>query len=120
MKSAAQNIDLSAWQEHFDFLLPRKELLRADEIAKALNCDERTVLRFAEEGKLHAHDINAGKDRRQQLRYRRDSVVLLLAARANYAPTDLRDRLVEVLAKQAVGDLFALRGVIDELIRRKS
>jgi hypothetical protein len=116
----AAPIDLSAWQEQFDFLLPRKELLRADEIATALNCDLRTVLRLFEERKLAGHDINAGKDRRQQLRYRRDSVILWLASRANYAPTDLRERLCEILAKQPVSDLVLLHRALGELIRRKS
>jgi hypothetical protein len=119
MSAVAPKIDLAAWQEHFDFLLPRKELLRADEVAKALGCDERTILRHFDEGKLHGHDINAGTGQRQQIRYRRDSVILFLASRANYAPSDLRDRLLEVMAKQPVTDLVLLQQALGELIRRR-
>lgn len=117
---AAPKVDLEAWQEHFDFLLPRKELLRADEIATVLGCDERTILRHYDDANLHGHDINAGAGKRQQLRYRRDSVILFLAGRANYAPADLRLRLTEILAKQSKADLAVLHQTIAELIRRKA
>lgn len=119
MAAAVQKIDLAAWQEHFDFLLPRKELLRADEVATALDCDERTILRHFEEGNLLGYDLNAGKGKRQQNRYRRDGVILLLAKRANYAPSDLRERLFEIIAKQPVTDLVLLQQALGELIRRK-
>lgn len=116
---AAQQINLAQWQEHLDFLLPRKELLRADEVAEALGCDERTILRHFDEARLHGHDINAGRQLRQQIRYRRASVVLFLALRANYAPSDLRLRILEVIATQPLPDLVILHQALGELIRRK-
>jgi len=90
--------DLAAWQEHFDFLLPRKPLLRADEVAKALGCDERTVHRLFDDGQLPGHELNAATGQRQHRIYRRDGVILHLARKANYAPADLRNRLLEVLS----------------------
>ena len=89
--------DLAIWQEHLDFLLPKKELLRADEVGKALDCDERTVHRLFDDAQLLGHEINAATGERMHRRYRRAGVILLLARRANYAPTDLRDRFLEIL-----------------------
>ena len=119
MAATAPNIDLCAWQEHFDFLLPRKELLRCDEVARALGCDERTVQRHFDSAALHGHDINAGTGQRAQLRYRRDSVILFLADRANYSPSDFRVRLLEVMAKQSPHELALIHQAIGEMLRRK-
>lgn len=91
--------DFRSWQESLDFLLPRKELLRPDEVAAALGLDERTVLRMFEEGRLHGHEFNAASGQRQHRRYRRASVILLLASRANYAPDDILARILEVIAQ---------------------
>ena len=63
--------DLTPWQEHLDFLLPRKELLRGDEVARALGCDERTVLRLFDDAQLLGHEINTATGQRQHRRYRR-------------------------------------------------
>jgi hypothetical protein len=120
MSAALPKTELSAWQEHFDFLLPRKELLRCDEVARALGCDERTVQRHFDDAELHGHDINAGSGLRAQLRYRRDSVILFLARRANYSPADFRMRLLEVLSKQPPGELVLIQQTISELLRRRA
>ena len=45
---AQPSTDLALWQEHLDFLLPRKPTLRADEIAAAVGLDARTVERAFE------------------------------------------------------------------------
>ena len=118
--SSLPKIDLCSWQEHFDFLLPRKEMLRADEVASVLGCDKRTVLNHYDDASLHGHDINAGTNLRQQIRYRRDSVILFLARRANYAPGDLHQRLLEVLAKQSPRELAMVHQATAELLRRKA
>lgn len=117
--AAQPKVDLSQWQDHFDFLLPKKEMLRTDEVARALACDEKTVIRLFESGDLCGHDIKT-KGQRVCPRYRRDSVILLIARRANYAPTDLRNRLVEVLSHQPKADLVLLQGAVAELLRRKA
>lgn len=116
MPSALQSIDLAAWQESLDFLLPRRPMLRPDEVAKALGCDERTVLRMFEEGKLHGHELNAATGQRQHRRYRRESVILLLASRANYTPSDLRDRLCEVIAQLPRADKALLYQQLGRLL----
>ena len=116
MPSALQSVDLASWQEHFDFLLPRKELLRPDEVATALGCDTRTVLRLFEEGKIHGFDLNAATEQRMHRKIRRASVILLLARRANYAPSDLRDRLLEVLAILPRSDQALLHSALGRLI----
>lgn len=112
-------IDFAQWQDHLDFLLPRKELLRGDEVAKAVGCDERTVLRLFDDAQLHGHDINAGSGQRQHARYRRSSVILFLAKRANYAPIDLRQRLLEVMATLSLTELVLMHQALGELIKRK-
>lgn len=116
MPSALQSIDASAWQESLDFLLPRKPMLRPDEVAKAIGCDERTVLRLFEEGKLFGHEFNAAGGARQHRRYRRESVILLLASRANYAPSDMRDRLLEVAASLPRADKALLYQQLGRLL----
>lgn len=118
--AASPKVDLCSWQEHFDFLLPKKELLRADEVAAVIGCDERTIQRHFDDARIHGHDINAGRGIRQQIRYRRDSVILFLAGRANYSPNDLHQRLIEVLAKQSPRELALVHQATAELLRRKA
>lgn len=113
-------VDASLWQAHLDFVCPRKELLRADEVAAALGCKESTVLRHYDSGALIGHDINAATGKRQSLRYRRDGVILFLAARANYMPEDLRHKIYEVLSKQSPYEIAAIQQACGELIRRKA
>ena len=96
--------DLASLQEHFDFLLPRKPMLRADEVARALNLDERTVHRMFEDAQLFGHEYNAGDRKRMHRRYRRDAVILLLAKTANYAPGDMILRVLEVIANLPQAD----------------
>lgn len=123
--STAHKVSLSAWQEHFDFLLPKVDLLRADQIASVIGCDERTIHRLFEthdrEGRptLAGHEFNAAGGARQSRRYRRDGVILFLAQTANYSPADLRSRLLEVMAKQPLADLVLMQQALGELIRRK-
>jgi excisionase family DNA binding protein len=116
MTAVAQSPDLTLWQEHFDFLLPRKPLLRADEVAKALGCDERTVHRLFDDGQLPGHELNAATGQRQMRLYRRDGVILLLAGKANYAPTDLRQRLMEVMANLPKSDKAALYHALGKML----
>lgn len=113
----AKHID-PQWQEHFDFLLPKKELLRGDEVASALGIDERTVIRLFEDQQLMGHELNAATNKRQHRRYRRASVILLLAKRANYVPTDLRQRLIEVILSLPTSDKTILYSRLGELLRR--
>ena len=108
--------ELSAFQEHFDFLLPRKPLLRADEVAAALGCDERTVHRLFEDAQLAGHELNAADGKRMHRRYRRDGVILLLARSANYAPTDLRNRLLEVLGNLPKADKALLYHALGKML----
>lgn len=115
----APKIDLAEWQDHLDFLLPRKELLRGDEVARAVGCDDRTVLRLFDDARLKGHDINAATGQRQQVRYRRSGVILFLAQRSNYTPADLRQRLIEVLSTLSTRELVLVQQAIGELIRRK-
>jgi len=102
--AALQSTDLDALQDQLDFLLPRKPLLRADEVAKALGCDERTVHRLFEDGQLCGHELNAAKGQRQHRRYRRDAVILYLARTANYAAGDIPARVLEVIANLPTSD----------------
>ena len=111
-------MDQAIWQEHFDFLLPKKELLRADEVAAVIGCDERTIQRHFDDARIHGHNISRGI--RQHIRYRRDSVILFLASRANYSPIDLHQRLIEVLAKQSPRELALVHQATGELLRRKA
>lgn len=107
MPSATQlqkPVDLAAWQDHFDFVLPRKPMLRVDEVAGALNLDERTVHRLFDDAQLMGHEYNAGAGQRMHRRYRREAVILLLAKTANYAPADLRNRYLEALANLPKAD----------------
>jgi len=115
----APKIDLAEWQDHLDFLLPRKEFLRAGEIAQAINCDERTILRLFDDARLAGHDINASNQQRQQVRYRRASVILFLAERANYTPSDLRQRLLGIVGTLSLRELVAFHQALGEQIRRK-
>ena len=116
MATAAQSPERALWQDHFDFLLPRKPLLRADEVAKALGCDERTVHRLFDDGQLPGHELNAATGQRQLRLYRRDGVILLLAKKANYAPADLRQRLMEVLASLPQADKAALYHALGKML----
>lgn len=106
MPSSLQHpqLDFATWQEYFDFLLPRKPMLRADEVGKALNLDERTVHRMFEDAQLLGHEYNAGDRKRMHRRYRRDAVILLLAKTANYAPGDMTIRVLEVIANLPQAD----------------
>lgn len=97
-------VDATALQESLDFLLPRRELLRGDEVAKALGVDQRTLIRLFDDRKLLGHELNAAEGERQHRRYRRASVILYLAQTANYAPEDLRQRLIEVLEQLPTAD----------------
>ncbi|HSI10391.1 MAG TPA: hypothetical protein VK961_00040 [Chthoniobacter sp.] len=116
---AAPHINLAEWQEHLDFLLPRRELLRADQIAGAIGVDEKTIHRLFDSATLHGHEVNAAKGERQHRRYRRDSVILFLADRANYAPADLRLKLLGILIKQPLSELVLFHQALGEQIRRK-
>jgi predicted DNA-binding transcriptional regulator YafY len=93
----AQQVDLKAWQDHLDFLLPRREYLRADEVASAIGVDERTVIRLFDDQRLMGHEINAASGERQHRRFRRSGVIIYLAKTANYEPSDFRARLYEVV-----------------------
>lgn len=107
------------WQEHLNFLLPKKELLRADEVAAAFDCNVVTVWRLYESGTLVGHDINAATGQRQSLRYRRDSVLMFLAQRANYTPEDMLHKMRQVLSKLPTKELLTIQGACSELLRRK-
>ena len=110
--------DFSAWQEHFDFLLPRREMLRGDEIAAAVGVDERTVMRLFDDAQLMGHEVNAATNLRQHRRYRRASVILWLAKGANYAPSDLRQRLLEVIANLPLSEKAIIHARLGELLKR--
>lgn len=116
---AAPKINLAEWQDHFDFLLPRKEMLRPDEVGVALGMDEKTIIRLFESRRLRGHEVNAGMGHRQHRRYRRDSVILYLAETANYGPDDLRLQLLNILINQPVSELVLFQQAVGELIRRK-
>jgi hypothetical protein len=114
------------WQEHFDFLLPRREYLRPAEVAKALHVDLKTIdALFAQDGlrgapALVGYALQAsGKGERAHKRIRRDSVILLLIERANTSPEEWRARVLEVLGKFGPRDLAFLHSAIAELLRRK-
>ena len=122
---AASKVD-PAWQDHLDFLLPSREFLRPDQVAAALNIDTRTVDHlFAPNGLKACPDligfefVARGTGQRPHKRIRRDSVILLVANRANYSPEEWRARVVEVLSKMPVRDLVLMQGAVAELIRRK-
>jgi hypothetical protein len=110
---------LTEFQEHFDYLLPRKPMLRADEIATATSLDQRTVIRLMEKGDLHGHEFNAGKDERTHRRYLRDSVILHLAKTATYTPADIVRGIVEVLSHRSLAELVTIQQHLAALIRRK-
>jgi len=110
---------LAEYQESFDFLLPRKPMLRADEIARATSLDERTVIRLMEKGALHGHEFNAAGDARKHRRYRRDSVILMLAKTATYTPEDLINAYVDALTSLSLRQLLAIQQHLNALIRRK-
>lgn len=110
--------DIAAWRDHLGFLLPSKELLRPDEVATLLGCDSRTVLRLFDDSSLIGHDINAADRQRQQMRVRRDSLILFLAHRANYTPEDMQAKIIEVIAHQPVSVLLILQKNIREKIWR--
>jgi AraC-like DNA-binding protein len=116
--AAPKPIDLAAWQLHLDFLLPRKELLRADEVAAACGLDERTVHRLFDDAQLPGHEFNAASGQRQHRRYRRAGVILLLASRANYAPADLREKLLEVLSTLPRPEMALLHQALGQLLSR--
>jgi len=106
------------WQEHFDFILPRRELLRGDEVASALGVDTRTVHRLFDDAQLLGHELNAAAGERQHRRYRRAGVILLLSRRANYTPADLRHRLLEVIGTLSRADKALLHQSIAALLRQ--
>jgi hypothetical protein len=111
-------LDLEAWQQQLDFLLPRRELLRPDEVAKALGCDARTVTRLFEDYRITGHELNAGAGQRQHRRIRRASVILYLAKRANYAPSDIRDRVAEIVCKLPRPDIALLHAALGQLLAK--
>jgi hypothetical protein len=116
--AGAAKVSLQDWTNSLGYLLPKKEFLRSDEVARALSCDLKTVLRHFETGALRAINIATKQDGRQELRYERSGVILFIANRANYSPEDLKYRLVEILKKQSPADLRSLQAVIVELLRR--
>lgn len=79
-------------------------MLRVDEVARALDLDERTVHRLFEDAQLLGHEFNGATGQRMHRRYRREAVILLLARTANYAPADLRTRYLEALANLPLAD----------------
>ncbi len=126
MPSTGLNKLEPVWQDHLDFLLPRKEYLRGDEAAKALGVDPKTIDHLF--GRNCAHKapdlvgfdfVGRGSGQRPHKRVLRDSVLLLVATRANYTPAEFQARLVEVLTKRSLSELITLQGAIGELIRRK-
>ncbi|MBC8009950.1 MAG: hypothetical protein H7067_07625 [Burkholderiales bacterium] len=115
------------WQEHFDFLLPRREFLRPGEVKKALSLDLKTIdALFAPDMRRSAPVLSGyalppiRKGERTHKRIRRDSVILLLIERANTSPEEWRARVLEVLGKFGPHDLAFLHAAIAELIRRKA
>jgi len=111
--------ELVTWRDHLAFLLPNKELLRPDEVARVMGCDSRTVLRLCDDARLFGHNINAASEQRQQIRCRRDSLILFLARRANYTPADVQERIVEVISHQPPSTLVVLKQAIGELIQKR-
>ena len=121
----------ATWQQHLDFVLPRKQTLRADEIAEAAGLDERTVLRAftgpaidKKTGKvvrpwLLGFEFNAGNGQRFTKRIPRDAAFLWLAACANYEPADFLCQLCDVLARRSPHELVELQARITEIIKTK-
>ena len=125
MPAAAQKTDLASWQEHLDYRLPRRPMLRPEEIGEFLGVDQKTVTRiFGKKAVKLAPDlmgieINGGTDERQHRRILRDSVILYYALKANYTPDEFRARLFEVLTNCSTRDLVLIQQAIGELLRRK-
>ncbi len=116
---------LGVWRDHLDALLPRRPLLRADEIASAVGVNQRTIHRLFETydlsglAALPGHSINSGTGKRAHRRYRRDGVILWLADTANYTPQDMRHRLISVMARQTLADLVLLQQALGEIINKR-
>lgn len=129
--STVKTPDLRTWQQHLDFLLPRKPTLRTDEIAAAVGVDKRTVERAFDgpaidpvSGRpvrpwLFGFSINAGAGQRFTKRIPRECAILWLAHCANYDdPSQFLNALTEVAASRSLPELVILQQRIGELIRR--
>jgi hypothetical protein len=125
MTTTAAKPDLALWQEHLDYRLPRRAMLRPDEIGLFLGVDQKTVARiFGKKEVKLAPDLmgiefNGGSDERQHRRILRDSAILFYAAKANYTPDEFRARIVEVLSNCSLRDLVLIQHALGELLRRK-
>lgn len=129
-RPASSTISSAALQQHFDWLLPRAQTLRVDQVAAAVGLDERTVAR-AFEGPAHdkagqvvrpwllGFEINAGAGLRFTRRIPRDAAILWLAACANYTPEDFMERIAEVLANRSLPELLQIQNRISGLIKNK-
>jgi hypothetical protein len=127
---AQPSTDLALWQEHLDFLLPRKPTLRADEIAAAVGLDARTVER-AFEGPQHdaqgrmvrpwltGFAFNAAGGQRFARRIPRRDALLWLAHCANYEPGQHVTALTEVMATLSLRELVLFQQRLAELIKRR-
>ena len=109
------------WQEHLDFLLPKREHLFPAEVAAALRVDVKTVEAWFEASTLTGYTLPpaSGTAQRAHKRIRRDSVLLLLVARANSTPDEWRPRLLEIFTKLGARDLDWAAAAITELRKRK-
>jgi hypothetical protein len=125
MPAHAQKPDLAWWQEHLDYRLPRRAMVRPDEVGTFLGVDQKTIARmFGKKDVKLAPDLmgiefNGGGDERQHRRILRDSAILYYALKANYTPDEFRARIFEVLTNCSARDLVLIQQAIGELIRRK-
>lgn len=116
------------WQEHFDFLLPKREYLRPAEVAAVLHVDLKTIdAWFAHDGRSAAPVLSgytlpegAGQGARTHKRIRRAAVILLLVQRANTSPEEWRARLLEVFHTLGPRDLDWAITALTDLRKRKA
>ena len=126
----ADKIVLADWQATLDYLLPRKNSLRADEIATAVGVDKRTVDR-AFEGPATDHAgkvvrpwllgfaINAGGGERFTRRIPRDCAILWLAHCANHTPEQKVNLYCEAADAFSAKDLAIIHTRLGAMLKRK-
>jgi predicted DNA-binding transcriptional regulator AlpA len=97
----AEQLDLGLFDHLITSFPKTQQLLRADQVAKAMGWSRSTVYNLIEEGLLEAHEL-PDRDRKNKLVTKR-SVARLIAATANYEPKDfgpLLELILPTLSKE--------------------
>jgi len=104
--------------QHFDQLLPRKPMLRAQEVADIIGISDSMVEKLAEIGRLQACELNAGKGLRMTRRYPRSGIVLFLLQSKTYPIEDYLAGVIGLLGQLSLPELCRVQAHLPDLLAR--